>query len=81
MIRALYSSLLRLHPRGFRERFSDEMLCIFDEISVTRERAFLLSDAVRSLAVQWLFRTNLWIFVIAFLIAVLQALFALHPYD
>jgi hypothetical protein len=81
MIRALYSALLRVHPHPFRDRFADEMLCIFDEIPVKVERGLLLYDAFRSLVVQWLFRTNLWIFAIAFLIALIQAFFALHPYD
>jgi hypothetical protein len=80
MTRALYRFLLFLHPRHFRERFADEMLSIFDEIFTSRERAVLLFDALRSLAFQWLFRTNLWIFALAFLIAVFQAFFALHPY-
>jgi hypothetical protein len=29
--RLIYRSILRLHPRAFRERFSKEMLWIFDE--------------------------------------------------
>ena len=81
MIRGLYSGLLRVHPRAFRDRFADEMLCIFDEIPVNTDRGLLLYDAFRSLVIQWLFRTNLWIFVTALLIALIQALFALHPYD
>ena len=79
MIRILYSALLRAHPRAFRDRFSDEMLCIFDEIPVSIERGLLLYDAFRSLVVRWLFRTNLWIFVIALLIALIQTLFIFHP--
>jgi hypothetical protein len=81
MIRAMYSALLRLHPRAFRDRFAGEMLCIFDEIPPNNKRALLLYDAFRSLLVQWLFHTNLWIFVTAFLIALIQASFVLHPYD
>jgi len=81
MIRALYSSLLLLHPRAFRERFSDEMLSIFDEIPATRDRAFLLYDALRSLGFQWLFRSNLWIFALAFLLALVSAAIGLHPYS
>lgn len=81
MTRHLYSVLLRIHPRAFRERFADEMLCIFDEILLNTERASLLYDALRSLTVQWLFRSNLWIFAIASLIAFVQAYFiGLHPY-
>jgi hypothetical protein len=52
MIRALYSALLRVHPPAFRQRFADEMLCIFDEIPINTERASFLYDALRSLAVQ-----------------------------
>ena len=81
MTRYLYSALLSVHPRAFRERFADEMLCIFDEIPANRERALLLYDALRSLTVQWLFRSNFWVYVIASLIAFVQAYFiGLHPY-
>jgi hypothetical protein len=81
MIRTLYSALLQVHPRGFRERFADEMLCIFDEISSPHERAFLLYDGLCSFAVQWLFRSNLCVYAIASLIAFVQAYFiGLHPY-
>jgi hypothetical protein len=66
MTRQLYRFLF-LHPRHFRERFADEMLSIFEEIFTTRERAFLFFDALCSRAFQWLFRTNLWIFALAFL--------------
>jgi len=81
MIRILYSSLLQLHPRAFRERFSDEMRCIFDEVPSTLERAFLLYDASRSFVFQWVFRSKLWIFALAFFIALIQAYIFLHPYD
>jgi hypothetical protein len=80
MIRILYSPLLQLHPRAFRERFSDEMLCIFDEVPSTREGTFLFYDASRSFAFRCLFRSNLWIFALAFFIALIQAYIALHPY-
>lgn len=81
MTRSFYSVLLRIHPRSFRERFAGEMFCIFDEISSTRERAFLIYDALRSFAFQWLFRSNLWVYAIASLIALVQAYFiGLHPY-
>ena len=30
MLRPLYRCVLRLHPSGFRQRFADEMLSIFD---------------------------------------------------
>jgi len=78
MIRALYSAVLRVHPRTFRDRFADEMLCIFDDIPVEIERGLLLYDAFRSLVVQWLLRTNLWVFALALLIALIQTLFVFH---
>jgi hypothetical protein len=81
MMRAVYAALLRLHPPAFRDRFAGEMLCIFDEIPANTERASLFYDAFRSLLVQWLFHTNLWIFVTAFLLALIQVSFVLHPYD
>jgi hypothetical protein len=81
MIRALYSALLRVYPRAFRERFADEMLCIFDEIPTNTERASLLYDVLLSLAVQWLFRSNLWILALAFLLALVSAFVGLHPYS
>ena len=80
MTRLLYSLLLRVHPRAFRDRFADEMLCIFDEIPANNERALLLYDALRSLTVQWLFRSNLWILAVAFLLALVSAFIGLHPY-
>ena len=80
MIRALYSALLRVHPRAFRDRFADEMLCIYDEISATAGRGLLFYDAVRSLAVQWLLRSNLWVLALAFLLALISAFIGLHPY-
>ena len=80
MLRAFYRSLLRLHPRRFRERFGEEMLGIFDEIPTTRERAFLLSDGFNSLTVQWIVSSGMWKFAVAFFIALIQAIFILHPY-
>jgi hypothetical protein len=80
MLRTFYRWLLRLHPRRFRERFAEEMLWIFDEIRTTRERAFLLGDAFNSLAMQWIVRSGMWKFALAFFIALVQAVFILHPY-
>lgn len=80
MIRILYLSLLRLHPPSFRERFAEEMLRIFDEASTLSERTFLLSDGFHSLVRQWVVRSGMWKFAVALLIAVIQAIFFLHPY-
>jgi hypothetical protein len=48
MIRAVYAALLRVHPRAFRNRFGDEMLCIFDEIPVNSELYFFMTHSARS---------------------------------
>ena len=59
MRRFLYRALIALHPPRFRERFGDEMLCVFDEAGPERT-ARLFADGVLSLARQWLLRSNLW---------------------
>jgi Ca2+-binding EF-hand superfamily protein len=67
MIRSLYASfyatLVRLHPRAFRQRFGEEMLSIFDQTSRDRRaggsRAALVGDAVFSLLRQWFLRPGL----------------------
>lgn len=51
-LRSFYRSILRLHPAPFRERFSDEMLWIFDEQSKQGACARLFLDALVSLARQ-----------------------------
>jgi hypothetical protein len=79
MIRILYAFLLRVHPRAFRMRFGDEMLCIFDEVPANTDRTLLLYDVLRSLTVQWLLRSNLWIFALAFLLGLVSAFIGLHP--
>jgi hypothetical protein len=51
--RLMYRFLLRLHPAGFRRRFEEEMLWIFDlSSSCTSETAYLLYDGVCSVLVQ-----------------------------
>jgi hypothetical protein len=59
MRRPLYRALIALHPPLFRERFGDEMLCVFDEAGRDRT-ARLFADGVLSLLRQWLLRSNLW---------------------
>ncbi len=51
----LYASLVRLHPRSFRQHFGDEMLSIFDHTSRS-DRFALVGDAAFSLLRQWLLR-------------------------
>ncbi|MGJ5819187.1 EF-hand domain-containing protein [Paludibaculum fermentans] len=58
MLRSLYIQLLRLHPAGFRQRYGDEMLCIFDEAARAGRPWPLFSDALLSLGRQWLLREN-----------------------
>lgn len=48
MLRPLYRYMLRLHPPGFRQRFADEMLSIFDHSEGKLARAKLLADALLS---------------------------------
>jgi hypothetical protein len=59
MRRFLYRALIALHPRRFRERFGDEMLCVFDEADGDRT-ARLFADVVLSLLRQWVLRSDLW---------------------
>jgi hypothetical protein len=60
MLRPLYRRVLRLHPSGFRRRFADEMLSIFDH-SVGKPAALrLLVDGLVSLARQWALRPEFW---------------------
>jgi hypothetical protein len=60
MLRLFYRCALRLHPSGFRERFADEMLSIFDQ-SAGRSEAFrLLLDGFVSLLRQWTLRPEFW---------------------
>jgi hypothetical protein len=80
VIRILYLSLLRLHPPSFRERFAEEMLWIFDEAATLGERTFLLGDGFRSVFRQWIVRSGMWKYAVALLVAVIQAIFFLHPY-
>jgi hypothetical protein len=47
--RSLYRALLRLHPSGFRTRFADEMLWIFDEVAEREGVVGLFVDIFLSL--------------------------------
>lgn len=55
MTRAIYRILVRLHPAWFRARHGVEMLDIFDQ---SRQRAWLLTDALRSLFTQRMLRAE-----------------------
>lgn len=59
MSRFIYRLMICLHPQEFRERFGDEMLCVFDEGGQPGSATYLL-DGCASLARQWLLRSGLW---------------------
>jgi hypothetical protein len=60
-MRSLYRLLIRLHPPGFRRRFEDEMLLIFDETAASgQSTALLLGDALVSLFRRWVLRRAGW---------------------
>jgi hypothetical protein len=56
MLRSLYRWVLSLHPPGFRERFAEEMLSIFDHSLGKTAELRLLADGWVSLARQWTLR-------------------------
>ena len=58
MKRAFYKCLLWLHPAGFRDRFADEMLWIFDETEGQGLSPF--ADVLISLLRQWTFDRGVW---------------------
>ena len=61
MTRYLYSRLVRLHPRDFRDSFGDEMLWIYDETNLSAFAGIsLLADATVSLARQWVIGQAAW---------------------
>jgi Peptidase family S41/N-terminal domain of Peptidase_S41 in eukaryotic IRBP len=60
MLRHLYRCALHLHPRGFRQKFGEEMLSIFDHAEGTLATFRLLLDAAASLGRQWLLRPEFW---------------------
>jgi hypothetical protein len=60
MLRPLYRCVLRLHPPGFRKRFADEMLSIFDHTPGKAAVVRLLADGLLSLVRQWTLRPEFW---------------------
>jgi hypothetical protein len=54
--RALYTALLNLHPRPFRNHFGDEMLRTFEEAYADYGAAWLIRDLSGSLVRQRLLR-------------------------
>jgi len=64
MTRTFYRWLICLHPPGFRLRFEEELLWIFDESSGASGALPLLYDAAISLLRQWLVRSGMWKWVL-----------------
>ena len=60
MLRSLYQLVLRAHPPYFRQRFAEEMQCIFDHADSGVAAAGLLGDGVWSLLRQWSLRPQFW---------------------
>ena len=60
MLRHLFRSAIRLHPPGFRNRFGNELLSIFDQEPGMTAALLLLFDALVSLARQWTMRPEFW---------------------
>jgi hypothetical protein len=76
VIRVLYALLIRLHPAAFRERFAQEMLCIFEEAGNAWGAGSLLRDAIVSLLRQWLIRSDLWKWLAAGIVGVVPLIIA-----
>ena len=79
MSHILYKLILKMHPRAFRCRFSDEMLSIFEEKSEHQFPLALLLDCLRSLVRQWMRQTNCWKLPIPICGAFLQVLWFVYP--
>jgi uncharacterized membrane protein len=60
MTRALYRSLVWLHPPVFRREFAGEMIWIYDETARAGGVAPLFVDGFVSLARQWFLRSGYW---------------------
>jgi hypothetical protein len=72
MTRALYASLLRLHPPAFRRRFGTEMLWVFDEARLSEGALVLLFDLLTSVTRQWLLRSGVWKAALALALGAIQ---------
>lgn len=79
MIRPLYRVILWMHPPAFRRRFAEQMLSIFDEETIESSSFYLVLDGLRSLVLQWLWRTDTWKVFIAICGACFQVLWFVYP--
>jgi hypothetical protein len=61
MLRRLYRCVVRSHPSGFRRRFGEEMLYIFDQQKGTLSALGVILDCVFSLLRQWTLRPHVGI--------------------
>lgn len=85
MIRVLYQLLLALHPDGFRNRFGEEMLWLFDESVAEGRVASAFGDGLVSVARQWACRSGLWKVAVGAAVALLEIVlvflaFTPHPH-
>jgi hypothetical protein len=82
VIRLIYRALLWLHPAEFEERFSDEMLWIFDLQQPGELGISLLIDCLVSLCRQWLnyppVRTFTMGLSVSLMLALCSVVFALN---
>ena len=79
-MRALYCFVLRAHPPAFRDRFSGEMLSVFDdETRSGLPGVALLLDALASLARQWVRRIPVWTTFVAVCLAFAQICWFVYP--
>jgi len=60
MLRRIYRCVLGLHPPGFRRRFGDEILSIFDQTKGKLSAFRLLTDSILSLIRQCTLRPEFW---------------------
>jgi hypothetical protein len=70
-MRRFYQCLLRLHPPSFQREFGAEMLWIFGE-SAPGQEVWLITDALISLARQWILRSGAWKVALALVGGLLQ---------
>jgi enterochelin esterase-like enzyme len=73
MIRFFYRCLVGLHPPAFRQRFAEEMLCIFDESGGTGTSR-LFCDGLISVIRQWVLRSGIWKFGVGLVVSALLIL-------
>jgi hypothetical protein len=76
--RALYRSIVWLHPPQFRRQFGEEMLWVYDQAAPVQGPFGLLADGLVSFARQWLVRHGGWKVLVALAGALLEVLLVLQ---